>query len=175
MAELDVLPLVDSLDKNDITEEIKKGIAEINTDSNERMNIDQTESVLQSNEISYSNVESESNEVVCDKQVDETEVHQYPDIYKFENQAEIANFNAPHMKHFAGCKWSPDGTCLLTNCVDYTLRIFDLPKDIHSKTNWNSSESMSELQPSLAMKEGGRIYDFVWYPLMSSWEPLTCW
>ncbi|XP_054270937.1 telomerase Cajal body protein 1-like [Macrosteles quadrilineatus] len=31
-----------------------------------------------------------------------------------------------------GCKWSPDGTCLLTNSGDATMRLFDLPLDLYN-------------------------------------------
>nr|XP_014271831.1 telomerase Cajal body protein 1 isoform X2 [Halyomorpha halys] len=161
------------MDCNDIRNDSLGEKIEDNTVSDEPKDVDQSEIDLQSSEISHLDVKNNSNEMDCDK-VDENEVVQYSNHYKFENHIAIANFDAPHMKHFAGCKWSPDGTCLLTNCVDYNLRIFDLPKDLHSKSSWSPSECMSELQPSLTMKEGGRINDFAWYPLMSSWEPVTC-
>ena len=33
--------------------------------------------------------------------------------------------NANSYNFLKGCKWSPDGTCLLTNSDDSTLRLFD--------------------------------------------------
>lgn len=74
-----------------------------------------------------------------------------------------------------GCKWSPDGTCLLTCSDDDTLRFFDLPADLYSshKTTYQGC-STTELTPSLRIKEGEIVYDYCWYPLMSSWNAETC-
>ena len=60
-----------------------------------------------------------------------------------------------------GCKFSPDGLCLLVCNNDRKLRIFELPKE----ADW---------QPVLTMQESGTIYDYTWYPLMDSTQPTTC-
>ena len=74
-----------------------------------------------------------------------------------------------------GCKWSADGTCLLTCANDNILRLFDLPSHFYQNTNWVCDESTpTELTPSLKIKEGEIIYDYCWHPLMSSWQPETC-
>ena len=39
-----------------------------------------------------------------------------------------------------GCKWSPDGTCILTNSDDSVLRIFDLNEDMLNKNNETPKE-----------------------------------
>jgi len=74
-----------------------------------------------------------------------------------------------------GCKWSPDGTCLLTCADDGLLRLFDLPADLYNshKTTFQGC-STTELSPSLRIKEGEIIYDYCWHPHMSSWNPETC-
>nr|CAG4646288.1 EOG090X06W9 [Macrothrix elegans] len=74
-----------------------------------------------------------------------------------------------------GCKWSPDGTCLLTSAEDYHLRLFDLPADLYNshKTSFQGCAT-TEWTPSLKIKEGGTVYDFCWHPLMSSWNPDSC-
>lgn len=32
--------------------------------------------------------------------------------------------------YLKGCKWSPDGSCLLTNSRDHCLRLFNLPQNL---------------------------------------------
>jgi WD40 repeat protein len=70
---------------------------------------------------------------------------------------------------------SPDGTCILTNSDDNVLRVFDLPADLHCQESWNKGRKLPELEPALRVVEGGLVYDYCWYPLMSSWNPLSCW
>ncbi|KAL1416036.1 hypothetical protein MTO96_028375 [Rhipicephalus appendiculatus] len=42
-----------------------------------------------------------------------------------------------------GCKWSPDGSCLLTNSDDCCLRIFNLPAALcQQRIDWNEMEEM---------------------------------
>nr|CAG4647080.1 EOG090X06W9 [Megafenestra aurita] len=74
-----------------------------------------------------------------------------------------------------GCKWSPDGSCLLTCSDDGLLRLYDLPADLYNshKKSFQGC-SISELSPSLRIKESETIYDYCWHPLMSSWNPETC-
>ncbi|CAF0809624.1 unnamed protein product [Brachionus calyciflorus] len=68
-----------------------------------------------------------------------------------------------------GCKWSPDGTCLLTNSEDKTLRIFDLNNEMLNP----EEQTVNEISPSLKMTEPEIIYDYAWYPYMNSHDPLT--
>ena len=58
-----------------------------------------------------------------------------------------------------GCKWSPDGLCILLCNDDHTLRIFDYE---------------TELNEAVKVQEGEALYDFQWYPLMDSSKPETC-
>lgn len=120
MADLEVSPLADSFNKNVTTEEIKEDIEENNSVSTEPMNVDLTESVIQSNQIFESNVENNSNDIDSTKKVDEAEVVQYLD-YKFQNNNVIANFDGPHTKHFAGCKWL---SLIVTFYYKFTFIIF---------------------------------------------------
>ncbi|XP_015277896.1 PREDICTED: telomerase Cajal body protein 1 [Gekko japonicus] len=69
-----------------------------------------------------------------------------------------------------GCKWAPDGTCLLTNSADNCLRIYNLPAELYAK-EW---ETVAEMSPVLRMVEGDTVYDYCWFPLMSSADPQTC-
>lgn len=51
---------------------------------------------------------------------------------------------------------SPDGLNVLTNSEDKKLRIFNI------KTN--ETDKCMNLQKMNQIKEGGTIYDYVWYP-----------
>ncbi|GMF11199.1 unnamed protein product [Phytophthora lilii] len=62
-----------------------------------------------------------------------------------------------------GVKVSPDGLCLLTNSDDHVLRLFEMASDV-------SQASTSILQA----KEGGTVYDYEWYPFMTSADPNSC-
>lgn len=67
-----------------------------------------------------------------------------------------------------GCKWSPDGNCVLTNSNDNCLRVFQPFETI------NQNRSDMEMVSKVVMKESGQIYDFVWQPRMSLWQPEFC-
>uniref|UniRef100_A0A1B6D0K4 WD repeat-containing protein 79 n=2 Tax=Clastoptera arizonana TaxID=38151 RepID=A0A1B6D0K4_9HEMI len=74
-----------------------------------------------------------------------------------------------------GCKWSPDGTCLLTTSEDNHLRLYDLPQSLYGKTVLTDDILLlPELSSVLKVKNGGTIYDFCWYPYMTSVDPETC-
>lgn len=78
-------------------------------------------------------------------------------------------------RFFKGCKWSPDGTCLLTCSADDVLRLFDLPADLYnSHKKAFQGCTTTQLSPSLKIKEGELIYDYCWHPQMSSWQADTC-
>ena len=69
--------------------------------------------------------------------------------------------------HFLkGCKWSPDGLCILTCSDDHSLSAFDLPP--------NENEFKDDLKAAFSVKEGENVYDYQWYPLMNSSQPETC-
>uniref|UniRef100_A0A023GJU8 WD repeat-containing protein 79 n=1 Tax=Amblyomma triste TaxID=251400 RepID=A0A023GJU8_AMBTT len=71
-----------------------------------------------------------------------------------------------------GCKWSTDGSCLLTNSDDCCLRLFNLPACFYEQAiDWNDVE---EMVPVLRCTESGLVYDFAWFPGMSSADPATC-
>uniref|UniRef100_A0A8C0H582 Telomerase Cajal body protein 1 n=1 Tax=Chelonoidis abingdonii TaxID=106734 RepID=A0A8C0H582_CHEAB len=65
---------------------------------------------------------------------------------------------------------APDGSCLLTNSADNTLRIYNLPPELFGQ-EWGA---VAEMSPVLRMAEGDTIYDYCWFPLMSSADPPTC-
>ncbi|XP_025419867.1 telomerase Cajal body protein 1 isoform X3 [Sipha flava] len=55
-----------------------------------------------------------------------------------------------------GCKWSPDGLSILTNSEDRKLRIFNIETD--------EIKQCTKINKVNQIKEGGTIYDYVWYP-----------
>ncbi|XP_034532299.1 telomerase Cajal body protein 1 [Notolabrus celidotus] len=72
--------------------------------------------------------------------------------------------------YLKGCKWAPDGSCILSNSADNVLRVYNLPPEIYSY-NW---DLLPEMSPVLRMAEGDTIYDYCWYPKMNSLDPDTC-
>ncbi|XP_036002525.1 telomerase Cajal body protein 1 isoform X2 [Fundulus heteroclitus] len=80
---------------------------------------------------------------------------------------EYSNFPENYLK---GCKWAPDGSCILTNSADNVLRVYNLPPEIYSYS-W---DSIPEMSPVLRMAEGDTVYDYCWFPKMNSLEPDTC-
>jgi len=64
---------------------------------------------------------------------------------------------------FNGCKFSPDSTCLLTSeSSTSSLHLYE-PK-----------KTSTPLAPVFTSKEGSTVYDYDWYPLMSSADPPSC-
>ncbi|TNN40241.1 Telomerase Cajal body protein 1 [Liparis tanakae] len=80
---------------------------------------------------------------------------------------EYSNLPENYLK---GCKWAPDGSCILTNSADNVLRVYNLPPEIYSY-NW---DALPEMSPVLRMAEGDTVYDYCWYPKMSSLDADTC-
>merc|ERR1712223_1888824 len=69
-----------------------------------------------------------------------------------------------------GCKWSPDGLCILVCSDDHYLRIFDLPPE----DKLNQREKLDKLdKAAVEMKEGENVYDYQWFPMMNSGSPET--
>lgn len=56
-----------------------------------------------------------------------------------------------------GCKWSADGLSILTNSEDRRLRIFNIETD-------EIDQCKKQLRKVNEIKEGGTIYDYIWYP-----------
>ena len=93
------------------------------------------------------------------------------------NEAELPNLNYDFTKQpikvsetdlnsvfTKGCKFSPDGLCVLLSTDDQKLRIYDLPPDFDDKT----------IENTVTVQEGENVYDFQWYPLMNSQDVDSC-
>ncbi|XP_060522926.1 telomerase Cajal body protein 1 homolog isoform X2 [Cylas formicarius] len=98
--------------------------------------------------------------------------------YNFENTAlELArsqwpNYNDQH--YLRGCKWSPDGTCLLTAVRGAGMHVMELPSDLYSGDSVLTSRPIGALNPAVSVPEAGLIYDYSWYPGMNSGNAATC-
>ncbi|XP_034471888.1 telomerase Cajal body protein 1 homolog [Drosophila innubila] len=73
-----------------------------------------------------------------------------------------------------GCYWSPDGTCLLVPVHLDGMHVMELPLDLYGASSVTEERVLSKLQSAVHVPEGGTVYDCVWYPLMSSQDPSTC-
>ncbi|CAH1781527.1 unnamed protein product [Owenia fusiformis] len=69
-----------------------------------------------------------------------------------------------------GCKWAPDGSCLLTCSNDNSLRLFNHLQELNVK--YSGIEPLP-LNSVLKVKEGELIYDYCWYPKMTSYDPAS--
>lgn len=81
-----------------------------------------------------------------------------------------AEYSGSPENYLRGCKWAPDGSCILSNSADNVLRVYNLPPELYSQ-DW---DLLAEMSPVLRMAEGDTIYDYCWYPKMSSLDPDTC-
>ncbi|TDH72260.1 hypothetical protein CCR75_002502 [Bremia lactucae] len=82
--------------------------------------------------------------------------HQFTASKEFSSITSFCNNNFTK-----GIKVSPDGLCLLTNSDDNVVRLFEVS---------NETDSTSLLQ----YNESGTVYDYAWYPFMSSVDPISC-
>ncbi|XP_072179905.1 telomerase Cajal body protein 1-like [Diadema setosum] len=93
---------------------------------------------------------------------------------------QIAKASAEYMhmsgNFLKGCKWSPDGLCIVTNSDDHTLRFFNLPPELcgGSREKDEGSGPPEDIWSVLQISEGELIYDYAWYPQMNSYYPETC-
>ncbi|XP_004468824.2 telomerase Cajal body protein 1 [Dasypus novemcinctus] len=81
-----------------------------------------------------------------------------------------SEFSTQPENFLKGCKWAPDGSCILTNSADNILRIYNLPPELYKE---EEQLEYAEMVPVLRMAEGDTIYDYCWYSLMSSAQPDT--
>ncbi|CAL8092290.1 unnamed protein product [Calicophoron daubneyi] len=82
---------------------------------------------------------------------------------------------ASQENYLRGCLWSPDGSCILTNSRDNTLRLFNLPSALlSSETIGQGTTDVEEMRAVLTMREIELVYNCVWYPAMNSSDPATC-
>ncbi|CDH57186.1 telomerase cajal body protein 1-like [Lichtheimia corymbifera JMRC:FSU:9682] len=78
--------------------------------------------------------------------------------------------------YFKNVKWSPDGTCLLSNSNDNTLRLFNTSciPIVHMTFSTIHNNQQIDLRTGFGIHEGEAINDFAWFPSMNSQDPATC-
>ncbi|CAN4083950.1 unnamed protein product [Withania somnifera] len=93
--------------------------------------------------------------------------------YHFFNQFRASSNPNNFLK---GVKWSSDGSCFLTCSDDNTFCLYTLPYDESGGlTDFSSSDADTDSYgASLVMSDGESVYDYCWYPYMSSSSPETC-
>lgn len=102
------------------------------------------ESVMESNEVDL-------NEIALKCEDDSTRNQSSPKKEEEKEEPEAATFKllgVSSAKQFdrenflKGCKWAPDGTCLVTSSNDAVLRIFDLTADILDPNGENNPKEL---------------------------------
>nr|XP_053652277.1 telomerase Cajal body protein 1-like [Cherax quadricarinatus]XP_053652278.1 telomerase Cajal body protein 1-like [Cherax quadricarinatus]XP_053652279.1 telomerase Cajal body protein 1-like [Cherax quadricarinatus] len=87
-------------------------------------------------------------------------------------------FSASKSNFTKGCKWAPDGSCLLVGSDDRKLRLLNLPTPIvqgeFQSESWFMGESEKYARAAITVQENELIYDYAWFPLMQSSDPRTC-
>ena len=82
--------------------------------------------------------------------------------------------NSTNQHYTKGVLFSPDGTCILTTVNANGMLCYELPQDLYGKEEIDEEREITLLKPVIQIKSIGNIYDFTWYPYMSSYDPDTC-
>lgn len=153
------------------------------TDTDQSTDIDYTPSEEKSaSEIEFTPTEEmqpQSYDEVMD--CDETQVREKPSVDFFieKNVVELARCSwrgsSKNQRYLKGCLWSPDGTCLLATVNGDGMHVFETPRDLYSAESISANRPLDCLQSAVHIKEGGIVYDYCWFPFMSSNDPATCW
>ncbi|XP_071543489.1 telomerase Cajal body protein 1 [Panulirus ornatus] len=87
-------------------------------------------------------------------------------------------FKTPQGNFTKGCKWSPDGSCLLVGSEDCKLRLLSLPTAVvngeFQRESWFMEECKTYSKAAVTIHERELIYDYAWYPFMHSDDHRTC-
>lgn len=92
----------------------------------------------------------------------------------FEKEPKLLSITSTGRHFSKGCKWSPDGLCILVGSDDHTLKIYDLPNFDDQAEDKCNEQPQNDLKEAVTVREGENIYDYQWYPLMQSSNPATC-
>lgn len=85
------------------------------------------------------------------------------------------NFPNTSNQHYTkGVSFSPDGTCILSTINAKGMMCYELPQDLYGKEEISEDRDINLLMPVIQVKSVGNIYDFAWYPYMSSYDAETC-
>lgn len=115
----------------------------------------------------------------CDDKTNETNHLPSVDFFIEKNVIELARSSwrgsSRNQRYLKGCLWSPDGTCLLTTVNGDGMHVFETPSDLYGTDSISPDRPLDCLQSAVHIKEGGIVYDYCWFPFMSSADPATCW
>ena len=111
-----------------------------------------------------SQTEDQSDDTQCLTEILDYNLNQSPKLLTYTRIHSMENY-------FRGCKWSPDGTCIIACTNDNHLRLYNLPSELYASV---PNEVLPQLALALSSKEGEIIYDYCWFPLMSSQDISTC-
>ncbi|XP_052458416.1 telomerase Cajal body protein 1 [Carassius gibelio] len=118
--------------------------------------------------------EDGANEPEKNNSEDNSAAQRYPSLDFSQNPQMLtgswAEYTHTAENYLRGCKWAPDGSCIVSNSADNILRVYNLPPELYS-SHW---DMLSEMSPVLKMTEGDTIYDYCWFPKMTSMDPDTC-
>lgn len=89
--------------------------------------------------------------------------------------AEIMYPSDENQFYIRGCKWSPDGTCLLYAVRGKGMTVVELPSDLYATSEIDENRNVTNLKAAVAIPENALLYDFCWFPGMSSQNPASCW
>lgn len=164
------------VEKMDIHEPSERTLKRI---ENERCN-SASRSVCEEIVISDATEKDDSREPIDDQ--DRTRTPVPPLQYQFANPLMALNycaeFKVPHDNFTKGCKWSPDGSCLLVTANDSKIRLFNLPTPVvqgqFQCESWFAEEAEKYTKPAVTVREKETVYDYCWYPLMRSDMPSSC-
>lgn len=98
-------------------------------------------------------------------------------FFKEKKIVELAKATFPNTtsQHYTkGVLFSPDGTCILTTVNSRGMLCYELPQDLYGKDEISEERDVNLLNPVIEVKAVGNIYDFAWYPFMSSYDAATC-
>ncbi|CRK98798.1 CLUMA_CG011917, isoform A [Clunio marinus] len=97
--------------------------------------------------------------------------------FKEQKVIEVAKATFPNTsnQHYTkGVLFSPDGTCILSTINANGMLCYELPQDLYGKEEINDDREITLFKPVISIKSVGNIYDFCWYPFMSSYDAETC-
>lgn len=99
------------------------------------------------------------------------------DLFKDQSAVELAKatfLNKSSQHYTKGVSFSPDGTCLLSIVNSTGMLCYELPQDLYLKEEVDPERELSLLKPVIEIETKGNLYDYQWYPYMTSQDPDTC-
>ncbi|XP_074272139.1 uncharacterized protein LOC141596039 [Silene latifolia] len=110
------------------------------------------------------------------------EAYKFPSIkfdispYKSHHFYQQFRSSSYHNNFLKSVKWSPDGSCFLTSSEDNTLRLFYLPDSESNNAigSYPSDPNEDSYTANPVVNEGESVYDYCWYPYMSSSDLTSC-